>query len=323
MKFVIFYFSGTGNTKLIGEEISKRIEKEKHKIQLISIESLNELTEFSFEKTVIGVGFPVYKFTNPEILQNLLNYLDQLQKKERFSKAIPFFTFCTYARFPANSLHNFMKDLESEQYYPIAQLSLKCPSNGIASMKSAESYEYQTVMYFENNIRKKLDNFVEDILQKSGAFFEKKFRIKHHGNLLEPLKLKIVKDIEKIKYPLLQIDRVKCSNCGLCAKKCPTKNLLKKDDGIEILDQFDCLHCLRCMHLCPSEAISFGALTNGPNRYKSKIRLELFSRAQNNNETCVLNEKKVKRIWRREAIKYWIKNRRKVRKMIETLVLKD
>ena len=170
-------------------------------------------------------------------------------------------------------------------------------------------------MFFEDNITDKLDQFTNEIIDNSFKYQNKDFRIKHRGNFLDSLRLKIVKDIERTKYPKLEIDRKKCNVCGLCAKNCPESNLIKMNDNIKIVDDFACLHCLRCMHHCPQFAISFGKLTEGPNRYTIKVKDKLFEKASNGFKEIYWQDfYKIRSKWRRVTIKYWLKHRKKENK---------
>lgn len=57
-----------------------------------------------------------------------------------------------------------------------------------------------------------------------------------------------------------------CTQCGLCAKKCPVKNI-KIQDGAPSFG-FHCIWCMKCVYRCPIHAISprilrFSVLKNG------------------------------------------------------------
>lgn len=304
MDFLLVYFSGTGNTKLITEEVGKRLVQQGHAVELLSIEDRGELKKADFTGKIIGFGFPVYKLTTPDIFQDLFALFNQKASHN------PCFLYCTYARFMADSFYDFNRQLDREKYRLIAAQGFKSPSNGISARLSPEDYEYQTVMFFEDGIAEKLDRFVEEILQNLQKSAD--FRIQHTQALIGPLRAKITVDVEKTKYPRLQIDAERCTVCGLCAAQCPVGNLVKQEESIQIVDAEDCLHCLRCMHHCPQNAISFGSLTRGENRYTLKTRNQLFEKSASGfQEKYWANFEAVSRKWRKNTVKYWLMHRGK------------
>lgn len=302
MEIIIIYFSGTGNTELISKEISQRFKNKVNSVELVSIENNNELMNLDFKNKIIGFGFPVYKFTFPDIF---LNFFDIINSKAEDNSC---FLFSTYARFTAESFYEFSKKLNKKKFHIIAEESFKSPSCGISARKQENDFEYESVMYFEDDIHMKLDSFVEKIINFSS---ERDVKIKHKHNPLNFLRLKIVEDIERTKYPRLQIDREACIACGLCARKCPDNNLILKEKHIEIVDNQNCLHCLRCMNHCPSNAIIFGKLSIGENRYTLKKRNELFQRAASGHREKYWQDfEEIRMEWRKKTIKYWRKHRK-------------
>ncbi|GEM_PF-1275595 len=302
MKFVIFYFSGTGNTKLIGSEIKSILEERGHLVEFISIEDTKRVEKTSLEGKIIGFGYPVYKFTYPSIFDYILDYLNQGGHRYNY------FQYSTYARFPSDSAYDFSKRIDSNLTHQLTSKSFKCPSCGISARKAKDDYEYKTVMFFENDIRAKISDFVDEILTERTRQYKQK-EIKHR--YLSGLKLSIVGKIEKTKYPKLQIDTNKCVQCGLCVLKCPESNLKEAVNFIEVIDDKNCLHCLRCMNHCPSNAIRFGKLSEGENRYTLKLRDELYHKATSGYfEEYWDDFDRVIAVWRRHTMSYWLKHRR-------------
>lgn len=54
----------------------------------------------------------------------------------------------------------------------------------------------------------------------------------------------------------LQIDKNKCTSCGLCKKVCPAKAVNKEDKNYDIIKK-DCLVCMECERKCPVNAIEY------------------------------------------------------------------
>ena len=57
----------------------------------------------------------------------------------------------------------------------------------------------------------------------------------------------------------------KCIACGKCATVCPLANITLQD-GKPVWGEH-CTHCMACINLCPKEAIEYGKKTHGKLRY--------------------------------------------------------
>lgn len=53
------------------------------------------------------------------------------------------------------------------------------------------------------------------------------------------------------------IDKILCTNCGLCEKVCQMDVFRSKDGTMTMAYQQDCCNCLQCMLVCPVDALSF------------------------------------------------------------------
>ena len=63
-----------------------------------------------------------------------------------------------------------------------------------------------------------------------------------------------------------------CTACGLCSRICPTGNISAGADGHPCWGD-DCALCLRCYHSCPRRAIRYGRATEGKGAYLAPRRL--------------------------------------------------
>lgn len=297
MKFLIIYFSGTGNTQLLSEQIRQRLTKLGNDVELVSIENKDALSNLDFTDKIIGFGYPVYKFTYPDIYNTILPLINNLAIDNMY------FQFSSYTRFAADALYDFSKQLNKNKFKLIAQSEFKCPSCGISARLPIDDYEYQSVMFFEDSIDKKLDNFVNEIVENAEGKINVRSKVSHFSNL----KKKIVANVELTKYPKLAINTDKCIVCGLCARECPDNNLINKQTYIDVADDTGCLHCLRCINHCPKNAITFGRLTEGANQYTIKTRDKLYEKSANGHkEKYWQNFDKIISKWRKKTLWYWI-----------------
>jgi flavodoxin/NAD-dependent dihydropyrimidine dehydrogenase PreA subunit len=61
--------------------------------------------------------------------------------------------------------------------------------------------------------------------------------------------------VEQVYSRLFRVSRKKCTSCGLCMKRCPTKNIARDRRGRPVWGR-NCLLCLQCEMHCPEEAIT-------------------------------------------------------------------
>lgn len=59
----------------------------------------------------------------------------------------------------------------------------------------------------------------------------------------------------------------KCSNCGICARICPVKNIMMVDNKPHWNGY--CEQCMTCIQYCPKEAIQYGNKTIKRKRYRN------------------------------------------------------
>ena len=82
------------------------------------------------------------------------------------------------------------------------------------------------------------------------------------------------KALTAVMYPFYNLFRVtfpfsadeKCTHCGLCAKICPER-AIKIKNGKPVWVKKKCQHCTACINRCPADAIQFGLLTEKRSRY--------------------------------------------------------
>jgi len=64
--------------------------------------------------------------------------------------------------------------------------------------------------------------------------------------------------MERFSLIKVNIDKEKCTNCGLCVQACPTQ--AAKDRVSGKLFGADCFSCARCLNVCPQDAIRYSSV---------------------------------------------------------------
>lgn len=297
MRFVIWYFSGTGTTRLIATELARALVHEGQEAEAWNLEEAFDISrsaqrpEFwaqtgrdatSLRGAVFGFAFPVYKLTFPEIMEQYFLAMGRLN--EPGGPARLAFLVATYCRFPGAALRQARIALGARGFWIGPRRAFKGPSNGICSLKSPGEDLYDQVMYFENGIAASVADFARELGQ-GGSWAAARGSWPRRPRLRDRLRIALVGRIEQARYPGITIDQDKCTRCGVCAKLCPQGNLALGARSLQIADPTGCLHCLRCLQLCPQRAVSFGPLVQGPGRYTPVLQRELYAQASRRQAT--------------------------------------
>lgn len=246
---MIFYFSGTGNSRYVAQALAEALDE-----QLLAIaECLNTGNlEFSLDAAEkVGIVTPVYFYGLPSIVEE---FLDKVQ----FNCSPSMYLVVTFGSFTANTGPHAQKML-SEQGRQLDYLfSVQMPENYVPLFKVPAS-ETRTQLFVE--AEKTIAQIVQSLREN---------KIGDH-------------DASKGKFPRLvsavcrQLYRggmttkkfwttEACTACGLCARLCPVA-AISLADGKPSWTKEKCPRCLACLHRCPVEAIQLGHLTKNKERY--------------------------------------------------------
>lgn len=236
---MIFYFSGTGNSKWVAKQIAEKI-----KDKTYDISEIKEIPEINNEKQ-IGFVFPIYAWGIPE---PMLTFAKKIKRIEAFA-----FGICTCGATAGIALKQFSKVYNLDSSYSIIM-----PSNYIVG----EDIEDEDVILKKIEIaKKKIKKIAEEILQH-----KKTYQVSE--GKLPKIKSTIV-NVGFNKYARstkqFYVNKEKCNGCGLCARNCPavTIKLVNKKP----VWNKKCYQCLKCINYCPQKAIQYGKKTEKRGRY--------------------------------------------------------
>ncbi len=234
----IYYFSGTGNTQLIAKQIVSYFAKYGHEACTEKMESAPqvELTE----NMVLGLGFPVAAFSTYPLVWNFIDALPQANGTQVFA-------FDTLGGISMGGIMGKLRSkLSAKGYTPLCAAEIRMPVNIFFVMPPKLR-------------QRRLDN---------GKTHAERFCEKISSGTGHWRKIPIIADMMYLfgkffwwimQLPLHQrtfkvcIDEKKCTHCGLCAQKCPAKNITIAESAV-IGD--GCQYCLRCVAVCHVNALT-------------------------------------------------------------------
>ena len=248
---MIFYFSGTGNTRFVAQQIAEGIGEE-----LLFIPDLIRKEQYKFEVKegeTVGFCFPTHGWQPPRIVRE---FISRLKLKTSYCWAL---TTCGDNMGETITILN--KDLNIIGLQTSATFSVIMP----------ESYVCLPFMYTDTEekerakiaeARKQLPHIIECIRERKEGIeeLEKGGTPRLYSYVIgEYFNKRMVHDKK------FTVDADACIKCGKCAKVCPVDNITGTPP--EWNHNGRCTSCLACYHYCPTHAINFGKITRKRGQY--------------------------------------------------------
>lgn len=253
---MIFYFSGTGNTRWAAEHVARNTGE-----RLLFIpEELKGACRYTLaEGERIGICFPVHGWQPPGIVRRFIARMTITNAQGHYC-----FALCTCGDNVGEAMTILNKDLRR----------CKLRTDSVFSLIMPETYVCLPFMYTDTKERerekieaagKELETITRLIAQRTqgtemltkgatprlysyviGAYFNKRM----------------------ITDKPFHVDESRCVRCGKCATVCPTANITgAKGVTPRWHHSGDCTCCLACYHHCPRHAINYGKRTRTRGQY--------------------------------------------------------
>ena len=278
---MIFYFSGTGNTKWAAAKLAAATHD-----NLISIapymradDTKHDMTEpFTLQEDErLGFVFPVHGWRVPRLVREFIANLkiqraenSEDGKKEETRR--PFvYCVCTAGDSIGLTIENLNEVISSNPSLAALGITAVDSSYSLIMPESYVGLPFMDVDPKEREIRKK-----EEAAQELAVVCEEIFNRKQGVNRLVkgPIPWFFTKVVggffEKVLITdkRFHVEKDRCVKCGICANVCPVGDI-KGGHGAypEWLHHKDCLTCFTCYHHCPHHAIEFGKQTRKKGQY--------------------------------------------------------
>ena len=256
---MVFYFSGTGNTKWVAGQIAEAIGEE-----LLYIPDLIREGRYEFqvrEGERIGFCFPTHGWQPPRIMRDFISRLMLKGYEDAFCWAL---TTCGDNTGECMTILN--KDLTRKGLHADTLYSVIMPESYVCLPFMYTDTEEKTASKIAH-ARQQLSGIISTIkdCQKGIVSLEKGATPRLYSYVIGGYFNKRMITDKKF-----MVDADICIKCGKCAKVCPVDNIAGTPP--EWLHNGQCTCCLACYHHCPVHAINYGSITRRRGQYYFKPR---------------------------------------------------
>ncbi len=230
---MIFYFSGTGNSLYVAQQIADILGE-----QIYSMAAYKPDAQIGGKDERIGFVFPSYYGNLPRIVRHVIGKLDIHPDSYLFGVV-------TKGGAGSGSITMLERALAEKNLQLQYGTSIPMPANYIVN--------YNPMLFGRTAKAGKIIQKIASEIQSAKTLVKKGRFISSH----------LYENIEELDKAFFAEDQ--CVGCGLCESICPVGNIRMADGRPQWLHQ--CEHCMACIHRCPQEAIQYGAKTKKRRRY--------------------------------------------------------
>ena len=284
---MIFYFSGTGNTKWAASKLAAATRED-----LISIapymradDSSHNLAEpfILKENERLGFVFPVHGWRVPKLVREFISKMkiqrepsdasaENKAKADDCLKNRPFaYCVCTAGDSIGLTIENLKEVISQNPSLQALGITEVSSSYSLIMPESYIGLPFMDVDPKEREIRKK-ENAAQELAVVCEEIFDRKEGI---SRLVKgPIPWFFTKVVggffEKVLITdkRFHVEKDRCVKCGICANVCPIGDIKGGHGEYPVwLHHKDCLTCFTCYHHCPHHAIEFGNQTQKKGQY--------------------------------------------------------
>ena len=284
---MIFYFSGTGNTKWAASKLAAATRED-----LISIapymradDSSHNLAEpfILKENERLGFVFPVHGWRVPKLVREFISKMKiqrepsdatggNKAKADDCLKNRPFaYCVCTAGDSIGLTIENLNKVISQNPSLQALGITEVSSSYSLIMPESYIGLPFMDVDPKEREIRKK-ENAAQELAVVCEEIFDRKEGI---NRLVKgPIPWFFTKVVGGFFENVLitdkrfHVEKDRCVKCGICANVCPVGDIKGGHGEYPVwLHHKDCLTCFTCYHHCPHHAIEFGNQTQKKGQY--------------------------------------------------------
>ncbi len=252
---MIFYFSGTGNTRWIAGQIAQAIGEELLYIPDLIREGRYEFTIKEGKRERMGFCFPTHGWQPPRIVREFVRMLRPKGEQP----------FCWALTTCGDSTGETMTILNKE----LSTIGMQADT--VFSVIMPESYVCLPFMKTDPEEREteKIENAKRQLHQIISTIKDCRCGVEKLEKGATPRLYSYVIggyfNKRMITDKKFTVDEDVCIQCGKCAKVCPVDNIQGTPPVWQHIGKCTC--CLACYHYCPVHAINYGSITRKRDQY--------------------------------------------------------
>lgn len=232
---MIYYFSGTGNSRYVAQRISKALGT---KAFCIAIGAKPQIPD---NEEPIGFVCPTYFWGIPWLMSDFLQSL-------HLSGDHYLFLVLTCGGSTGNASGMLEKKLGRKMD---AKFSVKMPDTWTPMFDVSNQAENMALI---EKADADIDQIIKLITNKEQGDFD---RLRGMGKIATTLIYPFYRKQSAKKFSVTSY----CISCGQCEERCPIHSI-SMEKGRPVWNIDHCLFCLSCLHRCPANAITYGPNTH-------------------------------------------------------------
>jgi ferredoxin len=251
---MIFYFSGTGNSRHVAELLAEKLQ-----------DRIGDMASFRGEDLhggaqTLGFVFPVYAWAPPQVV---LQFIEGMTA-DHTPDYLYFIAVC--GDDTGRTADVFAQAIHRKGWTVNAGFSVTMP-NTYVCLPGFDVDDAATEQLKLNGLEARIDYIAQQVAAR-----ETMPRFDCHQGALPFTKTYLLGGFFRrfLMNPKGFCSADDCVDCGRCAKACPLGNILMKDGHPEWGKY--CAHCLACYHACPKHAIDYAGRTLRKGQYRKFLK---------------------------------------------------
>ena len=244
----IFYFSGTGNTWWVGNQLVEQLAERGIQASPYSIEQISpdEVSSLVKQADMVGLGYPIYGSDAPEIMKTFIEHLPPVSTPKAM------LIYITQMEWSGNGAYFLRRKIEAKGYRIKWAVHFRMPSNiGMDIFPLSATADYEA---FESRLAKAKEQAAKlaQCIKENRTWIHSKNPFAWTAAWFQRAPFRY--GLNWTKGRTYSVDAEKCSQCGRCERICPVGNIqLNADQLPEWGDA--CILCMRCFNYCPEQAV--------------------------------------------------------------------